>query len=236
MVWPPSKIRHRRVRHRLVRSDPLASTVTTWVPELCGAPDVPHAVQSASKSSNNASKSLTVDNHVVSPSSSLVSVAVEDEVVCVDIGGGFESVAPELTARSQREPLKVTFRFATPLPSPLSTPNSTVTSAGSIGGGSAKIVNAEWLALLWRGDLYLTVPNGIVIERSKEAFITLLEFAEEKLQCKSIIVCFSKSRTERNTLIRMFMFLGFVMLPPNQLLVPTLDVQDDTLFMAYSIA
>ena len=196
MVWLPS-IRHRlRVLH--VRSDLVANTVTTWVPELCGAPDVPHAVQSASKSSNNASKlSLTVGNHVVSPSSSLVSVAVEDEVVCVDIGGGFESVAPELTARSQREPLKVTFRFATPLPTPLSTPNNTVTSGGSI-GGSTKVVNAEWLALLWRGDLYLTVPNGIVIERSKEAFITLLEFAEEKLQCKSIVVCFSKTRTERS--------------------------------------
>lgn len=169
----------------------------------------------------------------MSPSSSLVSVEVEDVVVC-DVnagndssnGGGF--VATELTARSEREPLKVTFRFATPLP--------TNANLGLNNLAESKVVNAEWSALLWRGDLFLTVPNGIVIERSKEAFITLLEFAEEKLRCKSIIVCFSKSRQERNTLIRMFMFLGFVMLPPNQLIVPTLDVQDDTLYMAYSIA
>jgi len=206
------------------------NTVLTWAQEHCGAPDVPHAGQTASKSSNNSS---TVGNHVVevSPSSSLVSVEVEDVVCDVNAdndsngGGGF--VATELTARSEREPLKVTFRFATPLPKNVNL---------GINNTESKVVNAEWSALLWRGDLFLTVPNGIVIERSKEAFITLLEFAEEKLRCKSIIVCFSKSRQERNTLIRMFMFLGFVMLPPNQLIVPTLDVQDDTLYMAYSIA
>jgi hypothetical protein len=133
----------------------------------------------------------------------------------------------ELTARSEREPIRVTFRFS-------NLTNNANGSAAPLTNKNAAVDVTQWSALLWRGDLYLNVPNGIAIERSKEAFVTLLEFAEEELYCKSIIVCFAKSRPELNTLMRMFMFLGFVVLPPNHPHAPT-DAPDDMLYMAYSI-
>lgn len=55
----------------------------------------------------------------------------------------------------------------------------------------------KWSALLFKGTLYLSVPNGLVVERSKEAFVTLLEFAEEQLDCSAIVVYFEKNRPER---------------------------------------
>jgi len=87
---------------------------------------------------------------------------------------------------------------------------------------------------LWRENLYLQIPNGIIVERSKEAFVSLLEFGEEELLCSHIVVCFSKNRNERNMLMRMFMFFGFVALPPNHPLAP-MDASDEILYMAYSM-
>jgi len=55
----------------------------------------------------------------------------------------------------------------------------------------------KWTALLFKGHLYLSVPNGLVVETSKEAFVTLLEFAEEQLDCEAIVVCFAKNRPEK---------------------------------------
>lgn len=129
-----------------------------------------------------------------------------------------------MVARSEHEPVQVTFRFEN---LPLFSNANDATST-------------QWAAILWHGDLYLSVPNGIAIERSKEAFVSLLELAEEQLGCKSIVVCFSKSRPERNTLMRMFMFLGFVLLAPNHAkdagLPNELELDgEDTLFLGYSI-
>ncbi|KAI1285041.1 Ornithine decarboxylase antizyme 1 [Halotydeus destructor] len=94
--------------------------------------------------------------------------------------------------------------------------------------------NLTWHGLIWRRDLYLHVPAGIAIDRSKEAFVTLLEFAEEQLMCKSVVVCFAKDLPERNTLMRMFMFFGFELLAPNHQLVLK-DAPDDSIYMAYQI-
>lgn len=59
-------------------------------------------------------------------------------------------------------------------------------------------IEIKWNALVVKGHLYLNVPNGVGVERNKEAFVTLLEFAEEELACTHIIVCFSKTRPERS--------------------------------------
>ena len=56
----------------------------------------------------------------------------------------------------------------------------------------------KWQAILYKGHLYLNVPNGLGIEKSKEAFVTLLEFAEEEINCSHIIVYFMKNRPERS--------------------------------------
>jgi len=94
--------------------------------------------------------------------------------------------------------------------------------------------DVKWDAVLWRENLYLQIPNGIPLEGSKEAFITMLEFAEEELRCKHVTVCFSKNRSDMSYLARIFMFLGFVTLPPNHPFVPA-DASEEMLYMAYNI-
>lgn len=114
-------------------------------------------------------------------------------------------------------------------------------------------IEINWKAVLTNGHLYLNVPNGVGVERNKEAFVTLLEFAEEELNCSHIVVCFNKSRPERGkltptivnnllivvaivtgTLMRMFMFLGFATLAPGNSLIPV-DATEGTIYMAYEL-
>jgi len=92
-----------------------------------------------------------------------------------------------------------------------------------------------WDGLVWKGDLFLTIPDGFGNEPSKEAFISLLEYAEEQLHCNCVIVCFSKMRPDRAATMRMFMFFGFELLSPNDPKAPSESTQDDTLYMAYQI-
>jgi len=65
----------------------------------------------------------------------------------------------------------------------------------------------EWSALLVGRCLYLkpgeTLPDG-----SKEAFVALLQYAEEVLKCSNIYACFQRSAAVRG-LLRTFQFLGF---------------------------
>jgi ornithine decarboxylase antizyme 1 len=82
--------------------------------------------------------------------------------------------------------------------------------------------------------LYVALPSVLVPEASKQSFITLLEFAEEKLQCSAIVLCVRKDRSDRKNLVRTFMFLGFQVLSPNSELAPQ-NVEDDNLFFIYKI-
>jgi len=125
---------------------------------------------------------------------------------------------PDVTKQSHSEPIRLNFRFK----------NNNIYS-------NTLHPDYGWDALLWKGNMYLQIPSGIQVERSKEAFISLLEFGEDDLNCNNIVVGFSKSRAERNTLMRIFMFLGFVALPPNDPLAPT-DASADSLYMAYNMA
>jgi len=49
---------------------------------------------------------------------------------------------------------------------------------------------------------------------SKEAFIRLLECADECLDCTVVYVTARRSRTDHTTLMRTFMYLGFKPVPP----------------------
>ncbi|RWS05637.1 Ornithine decarboxylase antizyme 1-like protein [Dinothrombium tinctorium] len=91
----------------------------------------------------------------------------------------------------------------------------------------------KWDAVLWRRNIYLQVPNGLPVDASKEAFVALLDYAEE-MSCDNVLICLPKNRPERNAWMRMFMFFGFVTLPPNHPLTP-METSDDLVFMAYNI-
>lgn len=58
--------------------------------------------------------------------------------------------------------------------------------------------DVKWDSILWRENLFIHIPNGIPLENSKEAFISMLEFAEEELQCMQVTVYFDKNRSDRS--------------------------------------
>jgi ornithine decarboxylase antizyme 1 len=87
--------------------------------------------------------------------------------------------------------------------------------------------------------LYVALPSALSHEASKHSFISLLEFAEEKLECGGVILCFRKTRSDRANLVRTFLFLGFQPLNPQSPLLATatntVPADDDNMFMIYSI-
>jgi len=91
----------------------------------------------------------------------------------------------------------------------------------------------KWDAVVWQNNLYLQVPNGSLVGTSKEAFVALLDYAEE-MRCANVLICLPKLRPEKNQWMRMFSFFGFDTLPPNHPLVP-MATSDDLVFMAYHI-
>lgn len=104
---------------------------------------------------------------------------------------------------SSPPPLRLTFRATPGAGSPPRTPAS----------------SQAWDAVL-RGDtLYVTPPSHLA-EGSREAFVALLEAAEDQLRCKHVIVVFPIDRADKANLVRTFKFLGFSVLNPNHHLVP----------------
>jgi len=99
--------------------------------------------------------------------------------------------------------------------------------AVSLGGQQMK-----WETLLIGKTLFIEIPSDILPEGSKESFVSLLEYAEESLKCSKVIVCFKKNRDDRESLVRTFMFLGFVLVAPG---THQLAVSGDLMYLAYSI-
>jgi len=93
-------------------------------------------------------------------------------------------------------------------------------------------IQVSWETVYKNGSLFVEVPDGILPDGSKESFVTLLEYAEDVLKCKEVIVCFRKSRVDRAILIRTFMFLGFTMIAPGSPVVPN---NGDLMFMGYEM-
>lgn len=96
----------------------------------------------------------------------------------------------------------------------------------------AEQLQVTWETLLTNGKLYVEVPAGILPEGSKQSLVTLLEYAEEKLHCGHVILCFRKNRTDKASLIRAFMFMGFTIAAPGDPLVPNVA---DLIYMVYTI-
>ncbi|XP_044265064.1 LOW QUALITY PROTEIN: ornithine decarboxylase antizyme 1 [Tribolium madens] len=77
-----------------------------------------------------------------------------------------------------------------------------------------------WDAVLRGQTLYIALPPHVLPEGSREAFVALLEAAEEQLKCQHVVVVFESDRPDRAMLVRTFMFLGFAVLSPTSPLVP----------------
>jgi len=91
---------------------------------------------------------------------------------------------------------------------------------------------AEWHGIHKDTYLYVGVPDGELPVGSKECFVSLLEYAEEQLNCTHVFVCLSKDRPDRACLMRTFMFMGFETVPPGHKSCP---VNADYVFMVYTI-
>jgi len=98
--------------------------------------------------------------------------------------------------------------------------------------------NTMWEAVLWKGRLYVSVTAKQLCGGSKDAFVMLLEYAEDVLGCSHVIVCLGKPNSskistlnnenynntnfnknleyekESKMAIRNFLFLGFQPLAP----------------------
>jgi len=91
-----------------------------------------------------------------------------------------------------------------------------------------------WPIKLRSDSLYVELPQQLN-EESKEKFVNLLEFADDTLHCKHVIVCFDKTRSDRASLVKTFMFLGFHILSPDNILMASNDKHQDQLYMVYII-
>ncbi|RUS69181.1 hypothetical protein EGW08_023057 [Elysia chlorotica] len=94
-------------------------------------------------------------------------------------------------------------------------------------------LEVAWETTLINDALYVELPSGILPDGSKESLVTLLEYAEEKLKCKYVVLCFNKNRADRVSLLRVFNFFGFQVLSPSHPLV--VSPSADLMFMAYTI-
>jgi len=93
-------------------------------------------------------------------------------------------------------------------------------------------VEVAWETIHADRKLFVEIPGSILPEGSKESLVTLLEYAEEVLECSHVILVFKKGRTDRANLIRTFMFLGFQVVVPGDPIVPSAG---DVMFLAYTI-
>lgn len=85
-----------------------------------------------------------------------------------------------------------------------------------------KGVDVSWSGyLLDAGQtLVLNVQDGALPDGSKEIFVRILEYAEEVLGCKRVLVCFDKDSKDRALIIRTFMYFGFSLLAPDSIPYP----------------
>lgn len=86
------------------------------------------------------------------------------------------------------------------IPIDLTRPSPPTYISSQMPGQVSGSAEAKYLdGVMWRGNLYLQIPGGPNLGGiSKEAFINLLDFAEEQLKAANVIVFFSKCRRERS--------------------------------------
>lgn len=118
--------------------------------------------------------------------------------------------------------------------------NFTPAGVSSSGGHNDNVGLPGWEGVLYRKRLYVVVSSRQFREGSKEAFVSLLEFAEERLACEHVVVCLEKGLASNNNknnsgdknnksvagqaaVVRNFLFLGFQPLAPGHEFLPPLN-------------
>lgn len=100
-------------------------------------------------------------------------------------------------------------------------------------------ISSSWDSVLDHDTniLYVALPKHLTHEASKQSFLSLLEFAEEKLDCDGVVLCIRKDRPDRANLVKTFLFLGFSPLNPKSPLAPPQmqGQNDEHLFLIYNI-
>lgn len=84
--------------------------------------------------------------------------------------------------------------------------------------------------------LFVFLKSGDIATVSKECFVSLLEYAEEELHCKTVYLFFeqlSVSSELRRKLLQNFRLLGFQLVPPSHPVVSAVGSQYH--FMAYEL-
>lgn len=122
-----------------------------------------------------------------------------------------QQVVAKILERKERQPVKIDFKIYL-------TENTAT----------------RWEAVVSGGSMYLRVPS-VLQAGSKESFLLLLDFAEERLNCTNCIICVLKSRQDRATLLRTFMFMGFQVLPPGSPMMPREIDHPDYIFLHYTM-
>lgn len=200
-----------------------------WAPGLCGGPDVPAhgsappgGVTSGASSPATPSTPTHDDNNrdllsallwasASSLNGSSESLAEPAPAVRPPLDNEHrEAVIRKILERKDKQPVKIEFKIYL-------TENTVL----------------RWEAVVKGTTMYLRVP-GVVAAGSKESFMLLLDFAEERLGCDSCIICVLKTRPDRATLLRTFMFMGFQLLPPRAPAAADID-NPDYIFLHYNM-
>lgn len=105
------------------------------------------------------------------------------------------------------------------------------------GGTDVHTGGGKWEAVLLQNPrrLIVALPAGSLASGSRDAFIAMLEYAEEKLGCQYVIVLFAADRPDRAALVRTFMFLGLTALRPTSPVLPK-GLPPDHVAMLYNIS
>jgi len=89
------------------------------------------------------------------------------------------------------------------------------------------------IGMLKGRNLYIETQTAQIDGFSKEAFISVLEHAEDVLRCDNVVVYFPKDSSQRAGLIRNFMFMGFNVVPPGDQL--GVQLHPDNIYMMCKI-
>lgn len=91
-------------------------------------------------------------------------------------------------------------------------------------------ISFSWETVLIDKNLFIHLPQTFLPHFSRESFVCVMEFAEDSLRCSSVVICLQKTRSDRGCLLKVFMYLGFHLLPPSHPLIPS--DSNDVMYLA----
>ncbi|XP_037956996.1 LOW QUALITY PROTEIN: ornithine decarboxylase antizyme [Teleopsis dalmanni] len=84
--------------------------------------------------------------------------------------------------------------------------------------------------------LYVSMPEELPPEASKQTFVSLLEFAEDKLDVDAVVLIIKKNQTDRARLIETFFIMGFQPLSrKSPMAPPATENNSENFFLIYNI-